>query len=91
MTRLSTRFVRVKEASHAHVCKDVLPKYQRGNKKIAPVPVSSKDAYQKIVLRIPDEYAFALMEMYEGKGLQGAIMKHLRKTVTPINLDGEEK
>ena len=82
------KFIRKHEGLGAHICKDVPPKQVRGKKKeLRPVPDSSKNRYQKTVLKIPDEYAFALQEMYSGKGLQGAIMEHIRSTVTPVKLD----
>jgi hypothetical protein len=75
-------FVRVKEVSQAHVCRDVPPEYAR-KKKRETVPDSSVRKYQKIVLVIPDEYAFALTDMYEGRGLQYAIMHLIKEHVIP--------
>lgn len=82
---MPTKFVRTKEVAHVHVCKDVPPVYLRKKNK-NPIPDSSKQKYQKIVIKVPDEYAFALMEMYNKNGLQAAIMKHIRSTVNPIDL-----
>jgi hypothetical protein len=80
---MPTNFVKVEELLHSKVCKDIPPKYIRKTNVQAKVPTSSKAKYQKIVLRIPDKYAFALMEMY-GRGLQGAIMKHIKNTIIPM-------
>jgi len=85
---MEPRFARKSDGLNAHVCKDVTPKYKRKPVKLA-LPDSSKSKYQKIVLRIPDEYAFSLLEMY-GKGLQGSIMKHIRSTVVPVELENEQ-
>lgn len=75
-------FVKTKHVAHAQVCRDIKSKVKNKSSN-NPVPDSSKHQYQKIVLRIPDEYAFALMEMY-GKGLQGSIMRHIKSTVNPL-------
>lgn len=81
---MSREFARRKDGLNAKVCKDVPPKYIRKHpKRYRPIQVVN---YQKIVIKIPDEYAFALTEMYK-KGLQGAIMEHLRKTVNPVDLE----
>lgn len=79
------KFVRKSTGLHADVCKDIKQDVPKANN---PVPVSSKDKCHKISFRIPDEYAFALMEMYGG-GLQKALMQHIKKTVIPVNLDDD--
>ena len=81
---MASKFARRSDGLNAKVCKDIKPSVPKSNN---PVPDSSSKKYQKIVLRIPDEFAFALLEMYEGKGLQYAIMHHIKATVTPLNLD----
>jgi hypothetical protein len=85
---MATLFVRTDDVvAHAHVCRDIPPKYVRSKKKEKlSIPASSKAKYQKIVLKIPDEIAFALIEIHGG-GLQHAIMKHLKSTVNPINTE----
>lgn len=80
---MTIRFVRAKEAPLAKVCRGVPPVYIR-KKGQAKIPDSSKRKYQKIVLVIPDEYAFALMEMYGNVGLQKAIMKLIKSNVVPM-------
>lgn len=83
---MTANFIKTKHVARAKVCRDIKPKTDKANN---PVPDSSKKQYQKTVLRIPDEYAFALMEMY-GKGLQGSIMKHIRETVPIETLNENE-
>lgn len=86
MTRatLSTKFVRTKEAVSARVCKTVKPKHSKVNN---PIPDSSQYKYIKIVLRIPDEYAYALEDAHKGKGLQYAIMHLIKEHVTPVSIE----
>jgi hypothetical protein len=74
------KFVKKSAGLHANVCKEI----RRPPKINNPIPVSSQSKVHKIAFSIPDEYSFALMEMYGGVGLQKALMQHIKKTVKPI-------
>lgn len=84
----SPKFARRSDGLHAEMCKEIRKPTKKPTDKI--LPLSSVHRYQKITLKIPDEYAFALMEMYSGQGLQYAIMHHIKKTITPIKVDEDE-
>lgn len=84
----SPKFARRSDGLHAEMCKEIRKPTKKPVNKI--LPDSSVHCYQKITLKIPDEYAFALLAMYKGQGLQYAIMHHIRKTITPVNADVDE-
>jgi hypothetical protein len=77
------KFVRKSDGLHADVCKDIKKPINKVNNIL---PDSSVHHYHKIVLVVPDEYAFALMDMY-GKGLQHAIMQLIKTHVKPLEKD----
>ena len=74
------KFVRKSDGLHADVCKDIKKPINKVNNIL---PDSSVHHYHQTKLKIPDEYAFALMEMY-GKGLQHAIMQLIKAHVKPL-------
>lgn len=88
MDDLDPKFVRKREGLHAQVHMNIVPKYKRKHKKDI-IPDSCQHTYQKITLKVPDEYAFALLNMCEGHGLQYAIMHLIRKHVKPLEQDGQ--
>lgn len=88
MDDLDPKFVRKREGLHAQVHMNIKPKYKIRNKKDI-IPDSSQHTYHKVTLKIPDEYAFALMGMCNGRGLQYAVMDLIRRHVTPLERDGQ--
>lgn len=82
---LDSKFAKKSDGLHALVCKDVKQnpnKRQKGQ--IAPD--SSMKKYQKVYLKIPDEYAFALMDKY-GKGLQYCVMQVIKENINIADLE----
>lgn len=77
------KFARKSDGLHAQVCKKVVRPPKVNN----PIPISASKKVHKISFCIPDEYAFALMEMYGGVGLQKALMQHIKKTVEPVKVE----
>jgi hypothetical protein len=83
MTIDKPKFARRSDGLHSHICKKIVRPPKINN----PVPVSSQIKVHKIAFSIPDEYAFALIEMYGGVGLQKALMQHIKKTIVPVKYE----
>jgi len=80
LSNKNPKFVRKSDGLHAKICKEIRKPINKINNIL---PDSSVHQYHKIVLVVPDEYAFALMDMY-GKGLQHAIMQLIKTHVKPL-------
>lgn len=84
---MSKEFVRKKYVLPAEVCRDVPPKSMRKKSKdYMPKKVIN---YQFVRLKVPEEYVFALQDMYPDKGLQAAVMLLIKAHVEPVQVEGE--